>query len=131
LTGYVTERVMQAANRWQGLERFEDPGTADDLKRAREAANRGVDLVYFGAIIATALLTATFLSIILARLHPLVPLLLVLATLPQMVRSFAYDWFIGGHLYDSMPQTRRMQESLEMQLLPEPAKDVRLYERTT
>jgi ATP-binding cassette subfamily B protein len=127
LTGYVTERVMQAANRWQGLERFEDPEFADDLKRAREAANRGADLVYFGAIIASALLTAAGLSITLAQLHPLVPLLLLLATLPQMARAFAYDWFIGGHLYGSTPQTRRMQESLEMQLLPEPAKDVRLY----
>jgi len=56
LTGYVTERVMQAANRWQGLARFEDPCFADDLKRAREAASRGVDLVYFGAIVALALL---------------------------------------------------------------------------
>jgi len=127
LTSYVTEQVMQAANRWQGLERFEDPGFADDLKRAREAANRGVDLVYFGAIVASALLTALSLSITLGGLHPLVPFLLILATLPQMARAFAYDWFIGGHLYSSTPQTRRMQESREMLLLPNPAKDVRLY----
>jgi len=127
LTGYVTEQVMQAANRWQGLERFEDPSFADDLKRAREAATRGVDLVYYGAIVALALLTALSLSITLGGLHPLVPLLLILATLPQMARAFAYDWFIGGHLYDSTPQTRRMQESREMLLSPSPAKDVRLY----
>jgi len=127
LTGYVTAQVMQAANRWQGLERFEDAGFADDLKRAREAANCGVDLVYYGAIVALALFTALSLSITLGGLHPLVPLLLILATLPQMARAFAYDWFIGGHLYNSTPQTRRMQESLEMLLLPEPAKDVRLY----
>ncbi len=127
LSGYITEQVMQAANRWQGLERFEDPGFADDLKRAREAANRGVDLVYFGAIVALALLTALSLSITLAGLNPLVPVLLMLATLPQMARSFAYDWFIGGHLYNSTPQTRRLQESREMLLSPEPAKDVRLY----
>src|SRR5260221_10147792 len=127
LTGYVTEQVMQAANRWQGLERFEDPGFADDLKRAREAANRGVDLVYFGAIVASALLTALSLSITLGGLHPLVPLLLILATLPQMARAFAYDWFIGGHLYDSTPHTRRLQENREMLLSPSPAKDVRLY----
>src|SRR5260221_12660517 len=127
LTGYVTEQVMQAANRWQGLERFEDPGFADDLKRAREAANRGVDLAYFGAIVALALLTPLGLSITLGGLNPLVPVLLILATLPQMARAFAYDWFIGGHLYDSTPQTRRLQESREMLLSPEPAKDVRLY----
>lgn len=127
LTAYVTERVMQAVNRWQGLARFEDSSFADDLKRGREAADRGVDLVYFGAIVALALLTTLSLSITLAGLHPLVPVLLILATLPQMASAFAYDWFIGGHLYNSTPQTRRMQESLEMQLLPGPAKDVRLY----
>ena len=76
-------------------------GFADDLLRAREAAHRGVDLVYYGAIVTLALLTALSLSIALGGLHPLVPLLLILATLPQMARAFAYDWFIGGHLYDS------------------------------
>lgn len=128
LTGYITEQVIQAANCWQGLERFEDPRFADDLQRAREAATRsGLDLVYFGAIVALAMLTALSLSITLVGLHPLIPLLLILATLPQMVRSFAYEWFISGHLYDSTPQTRRMQESLETLLSPSPAKDVRLY----
>src|SRR5260370_14341219 len=94
---------MQASNRWQGLERFEDPSFADDLQRALEAATRGVDLVYFGAIVALALLTALSLSITLGGLHPLVPLLLILATLPQMARAFAYDWFIGGDPYVSTP----------------------------
>jgi ATP-binding cassette, subfamily B, bacterial len=127
LTGYVSEQVMLAANRWQGLERFEDPRFADDLHRAREAATRSIDLVYFGAIVALAMLTALSLSITLVGLHPLIPLLLILATLPQMARSFAYEWFISGHLYDSTPQTRRLQESLETLLSPRPAKDVRLY----
>src|SRR5712692_8127682 len=127
LTGYVSEQVMLAANRWQGLERFEDPRFADDLHRSREAATRSIDLVYFGAIVALAMLTALSLSITLVGLHPLIPLLLILATLPQMASSFAYEWFISGHLYDSTPQTRRMQESLETLLLPRPAKDVRLY----
>src|SRR5260370_11179949 len=45
LTGYVTEQVIQAANRWHGLVRFEDPSFADDLKRARQPANRGCDLL--------------------------------------------------------------------------------------
>jgi ATP-binding cassette subfamily B protein len=127
LTGYITEQVIQAANRWQGLERFEDPRFADDLQRAREAATRSVDLVYYGAIVALALLTALSLSITLVGLHLLIPLLLILATLPQMARSFAYEWSISGHLYNSTPQTRRMEDSLEMLLSPKPAKDVRLY----
>ncbi len=128
LTGYITEQLIQATNRWQGLERFEDPRFVDDLHRAREeAARRGLDLVYFGAIVALALLTVLSLSITLGGLHPLIPLLLILATLPQMARSFAYEWFISGHLHDSTPQTRRLQESRDMLLSPEPAKDVRLF----
>src|SRR5260370_6662324 len=128
LPGYLTEQVMQAANRWQGLERFEDPRFADDLHRSREeAARSGLDLVYFGAVVSLALLTALSLSITLAGLHPLIPFLLILAMLPQMARSFAFEWFISGHLYDSTPQTRRLRESREMLLLPEPAKDGRLY----
>ncbi|HKV02067.1 MAG TPA: hypothetical protein VJQ26_08075, partial [Ktedonobacteraceae bacterium] len=128
LTGYITEQLIEAANRWQGLARFEDPRFADDLHRAREeAARSGLDLVYFGAIVALALLTALSLSITLVGLHPLIPFLLILATLPQMARSFAYEWYISGHLYDSTPQTRRLRESREMLLSPEPAKDVRLY----
>ncbi len=127
LTGYITEQVMLAANRWQGLERFEDPGFADDLHRAREATSRSVDLVYFGAIVTLALLTALSLSITLVGLHPLIPLLLILATLPQMARSFEYEWSRGFNIYVQTPQTRRMEDSRDMLLRPEPAKDVRLY----
>ena len=127
LTGYITEQVMLAANRWQGLERFEDPGFADDLQRAREATSRSVDLIYFGAIVTLAMLTALSLSITLTALHPLVPLLLILATLPQMARSFEYEWSRGFNIYVATPQTRRMEDSRDMLLRPEPAKDVRLY----
>ncbi|MGH2354676.1 MAG: hypothetical protein ACRDJN_23955, partial [Chloroflexota bacterium] len=31
LTGYVTGRLIRAANSWRGLARFEDPAFADDL----------------------------------------------------------------------------------------------------
>jgi ATP-binding cassette, subfamily B, bacterial len=128
LTGYLTEQVMLAANRWQGLERFEDPRFADDLHRARESAARsGLDLFDYGSRTVLALLTALSLAVTLAGLHPLIPLLLILATLPQMAREFEFEWSIGGHLYDSTPQTRRLQESREMLLSPTSAKDVRLY----
>src|SRR5712692_9768017 len=128
LTGYVTEQVMQATNRWQGLERFEDPSFADDLHGAHEFATRsGLYMIDYGSRTVLALLTALCLAVTLAGLHPLIPLLLILATLPRMAREFEYGWSIGGHLYDGTAQTRRLQDSLEMALLPQPAKDVRLY----
>ncbi len=59
LTGYLSEQVILAANRWQGLARFEDPSFADDLRRARESAARsGLDLIDYGSRTALALLTA-------------------------------------------------------------------------
>ncbi len=128
LTGYLTEQVILAANRWQGLARFEDPSFADDLHRAHESAARsGLDLIDYGSRTVLALLTALSLSITLVGLHPLIPLLLILATLPRMAREFEFEWSIGGHLYDGTPQTRRLQESREMLLSPTSAKDVRLY----
>jgi len=67
LTGYLTEQVMLAANRWQGLERFEDPSFADDLHGAHEFATRsGLSMIDYGSRIVLALLTAISLSF----LHP-------------------------------------------------------------
>src|SRR5712692_3068121 len=128
LTGYITEQVMLAANRWQGLERFEDQSFADDLHGAHEFATRsGLYMIDYGSRTVLALMTVLSLAVTLAGLHPLIPLLLILATLPRMAREFEYGWSIGGHLYDGTAQTRRLQDSLEMALLPQPAKDVRLY----
>src|SRR5260370_42284780 len=89
LTGYITEQVMLAANRWQGLERFEDPSFADDLHRAHEFATRsGLYMIDYGSRTVLALLTALCLAVTLAGLRPLVPLLLILAPLPRMARQF-------------------------------------------
>ena len=50
LTGYVTEQLIRAANRWQGLARFEDPALADDLQRSRRyASESGLELILSGA----------------------------------------------------------------------------------
>ncbi len=59
LTGYVTEQVIRATNRWHGLARFEGPALADDLARSRRYASRGgLELIVFGAQAALHLFTA-------------------------------------------------------------------------
>jgi hypothetical protein len=45
VTGIVTERLMQAANRWHGLARFEDQECADDVERATKRAAPGVPML--------------------------------------------------------------------------------------
>lgn len=80
LLGHFTSRIIEAANSWLGLARFEDTAMADDLHRAREEGTwAGLKLLQHFAEIALALFTGVTLVVTLFRLHPLVPLLLVLA----------------------------------------------------
>jgi len=129
LTSYVTEQLLRAANRWQGLERFEDPSFADDLQRARShAARGGLELMVYGTQAVMELLSAASLALVLLGLQPLVPLVLILATLPQMAQYWEYRNRTGSHLYTQTAETRRLEYSRDVLLSPESAKDVRLYE---
>ena len=128
LTGYVTEQIIRAANRLQGLARFEDPDFADDLQRARKRSTRGaLDLTIYVGRSAIELFTASSLALVLFALHPLVPFLLILATLPQMKRQWEYSERTISHLYIQTPESRRLEYSREVLLTPDAAKDVHLY----
>ena len=128
LTGYVTEQVIRAANRLQGLARFEDPDFADDLQRARKRATRGgLDLTLYVGRAAIELFTAGGLALVLFALHPLIPFLLILATLPQMKRQWEYSERTMSHLYIQTPEARRLEYCREVLLTPDAAKDVHLY----
>ncbi len=128
LTGYVTEQIIRAANRLQGLARFEDPDFADDLQRARKRSTRGaLDLTIYVGRAAIELFTAGALALVLFALHPLFPFLLILATLPQMKRQWEYSERTISHLYIQTPESRRLEYSRQVLLTPDAAKDVHLY----
>ena len=128
LTGYVTEQIIRAANRLQGLAPFEDPVFADDLQRARKRAPRGaLDLIIYVGRAAIALFTAGGLALVLFALHPLVPFLLILAALPQMKKQWEYSERTISHLYIQTAESRRLEYSREVLLAPEAAKDIHLY----
>ncbi len=129
LTGYVTEQLIRTANRWHGIARFEDPALADDLERARDrASNVGMRLMVTGTELVVALFTAAGLMAVLLGLHPIVPVLLVIAMLPLVAREWEYQRRTEMTLYTQTPETRRLMYARDMLLLPEPAKDVRLYD---
>ncbi len=128
LTGYVNEQIIRAANRWRGLARFEDPGFADDLHRASRRASTGaLELMVYIGRAAVDIFTATSLALVLLGLHPLVPFLLILATLPQMRRQWEFSVRTFVYLYFQTPEARRLQYCREVLLTPETAKDVHLY----
>lgn len=128
LAGSLSERMTRAANGWQGLARFEDPGFADDLQRVRHGADRmGLQILLGSASIVLHLATMAALALTLVGLHPLAPLGVFLASIPQMALTWDYMNAIGSHLYFKTPEARRLEDSREAVLAPELAKDVRLY----
>jgi ATP-binding cassette subfamily B protein len=128
LTVRVAEQIMQATNRWPGIARFEDPEFANDLERARSWANNaGLDLLLGIATLLIAVFTALGIILVLAQLHWLIPLFLVLATVPHMARRWDFVKKTRGYIYAQTPRARQLQDSREAVLNPEFDKDVRLY----
>lgn len=128
LAGAVTERLMLAVSGWQGLARFEDPALADDLERARKrGAQGGLELITYGTRSVLSLFTIVTLLLVLVRLQPVIPALLILATLPQMVRHLEFAHRMRDAIYGQTPDSRRLTYQRDAVLLPELAKDVRLY----
>jgi len=128
LTGHFSEQIIQATNAWRGIARFEDPALADDLERVRTGMDRkSLVLLLQGASATLQLLTAGGFLLILARLHPLAPLVLLIAGIPEVIFLWSNMEAIGSHLYYKAPDARRLEYDRETVLAIEPAKDVRLY----
>ena len=128
LNVHIAEQLILAANRWRGLARFEDPAFADDLDIARRRASRGgLYVLLYGAEFALYLTTSIGLLLVLFTLSPLIPAILVVASLPLITSIHAYRQRTGNHLYVQTPESRRLEYGRDMLLTPEPAKDVRLY----
>ncbi len=128
LTGYITEQLIRAVNRWQGLARFEDPRWVDDLERSqRYASQTGLQIMVHGASAVLGLFTVIGIALLLVGLHPLLPLLLLLASVPQTIYQWRYERVTGFHLYVQTPEGRQLDYNRDQLITPEPAKDVRLY----
>ena len=128
LTGYITEQLIRAVNRWQGLARFEDPSWVDDLERSQQFASQtGLRIMVHGASAVLGLFTVIGIALLLVGLHPLLPLLLLLASVPQTIYQWRYERVTGFHLYVQTPEGRQLDYNRDQLITPEPAKDVRLY----
>ncbi len=128
LSADVTERLIETANRWHGVARFEDPAYADDLNRVSGQAGRGgMEVLYYGSRAVLAVFTAAALGLTLAGLHPLIPLVLLAATVPVMARQWEFRDRMGSAIYVQTPEAERLRYCKEVPFIPGLAKDVRLY----
>lgn len=129
LTVHVNGQLIATANRWHGLARFEDPTFADHLTTARNRATRGpVDLIAYGGRFGQSLVTIVAMAMALWRLHPLAPLLLVLAHVPQALQENTFGQTMANTLHVQSAETRRLSNYRDAVLSPIAAKDVRLFD---
>ena len=80
-----------------------------------------------GASAVLGLFTVIGIALLLIGLHPLLPLLLLLASVPQTIYQWRYERVTGFHLYVQTPEGRQLDYNRDQLITPEPAKDVRLY----
>ena len=71
--------------------------------------------------------TASGLVLVLGSLHPLLPFVLILATLPQVARQWNFEDRMGSHLYAQTEEARQLLYLRDVMLRPAVAKDAHLY----
>lgn len=124
----VGDRLLETTNRWQGVGRFEDPATADDLSNAAgRAANAGNDLLMQAAPIIPGMIGSITLSLALAAVHPVIPLLVIAASLPHLVTSYAFMDKVYSSLLWQTADGRRLRDTRDMPIRPDLAPDVHLF----
>ncbi len=85
-------------------------------------------LLAAGAQVVVDATSAISFVAIQSGLHPLAPVAVVLATVPNALRQWEYGHRTCGYVYEQTPEARRLEYLRDSVLTPEPAKDVRLYD---
>lgn len=128
-TVHTGDRLLAATNRWHGVERFENPKTADDLNLAGgRGVDVGVNLLMQGGPLVGFALTSVALCVTIGALHPLVPMLLIVATLPQLIDIYEFQNRVFSHIAWQIPAARRLHYTHQLPIAPGEAKDYRLFE---
>lgn len=128
LTAHINLLLMGKADTFPDLHRFEDSKFYDELRILQEQIN----FQPMSYIANLAMGGSSFFSLItmILLLFPLgfwIPLVIIIATLPQIYVSFQYETIIWGAMYEKSPEARRMQYCSSVMLTDTYAKEVRLF----
>src|SRR5712692_3654720 len=128
LTGHVGLLVLSRVNTLTDLSRFEDPALYDDLKTIGERVpHLARNLLRSTTEAAQAGLAAAGLCLLLASLHPLIPLVLLSAIIPATLVQ-RYGATLRWHLQLETTELERRQEYwLEVGTSPGYAREVQLF----
>ncbi|MEH2309721.1 ABC transporter ATP-binding protein [Nostoc sp.] len=128
LTAHISLLLMRKADTFSDLSRFEDSLFYDELQLLQQQVgykplNLLENLVESGRSLVT-------LIVIVGLLIPLafwIPLVIAIATIPQIVVSSQYGKAIWLNLFENSPQARRMEYYTSVMLTDTYAKEIRLF----
>ncbi|MDE2993042.1 MAG: ABC transporter ATP-binding protein [Chloroflexota bacterium] len=125
--GEVDRRLMRAGSTLVDLYRVEHPSFRDELHLLRyRAAIRGPRLLVFLQR-SLPLLTLIGLLILLARLHPLLPLLLTAVAVPHLIAEEHYSRRTYQAMIRQARPAREMDYCGRLATQPSSAKEVRVF----
>ena len=128
LTARINLLLIRKADTFADLSRFEDPAFYDELQLLQQQTSyQPLSLLQTLVDGARSLVTIVAMIGLLAPLGIWVPLVMVIATAPQIIVSLYYEATIWYTLYEKSPQARRMQYYTSVMLTDTYAKEVRLF----
>lgn len=128
LTAHVNFLLLDKADSFKDLMRFEDSYFYDELQLIQEqVVYQPTNLLGTVSIVFRELITMATMLILLSPLGWWIPLLILLAFLPQTYFSFQIQWDIWETMSEKSPQARKMQYYSSVMLTDTYAKEVRLF----
>jgi ATP-binding cassette subfamily B protein len=128
LSAQINLMLMQKADQLPDLAPFEDAKFYDELRLIRDEVNyRPLQLLNVLSTDLRELFTTLSMLLLLIPLGWWIPLLILLATLPQAWASFRLQEKAWEIMSDKSPQARRMEYCSSVMLTDTYAKEVRLF----
>jgi len=128
LTAHISLLLMHKADSFPDLSRFEDSQFYDDLQLLQEQINyKPLNLLNNLVELGRSLVTLIVIVGLLVPLAFWIPLVIGIATIPQIVVSSQYGRAIWLTLFENSPHARRMQYYTSVMLTDTYAKEIRLF----
>ncbi|MTJ46492.1 ABC transporter ATP-binding protein [Dolichospermum sp. UHCC 0259] len=129
LAAHISLLLMRKADSFADLSRFEDAEFYDELQILQQQVSyKPLNLVENLVELSRSLIT---LIVVIGLLIPLafwIPLVIAIATIPQIVVSSQYGRAIWITLFENSPQARKMEYYTTVMLTDTYAKEIRLFQ---
>ncbi|MBU7584321.1 MAG: ABC transporter ATP-binding protein [Nostoc sp. TH1S01] len=129
LTAHISLLLMRKADNFADLSRFEDALFYDELQLLQQQVGyKPLSLLENLVELSRSFVTLIVIVGLLVPLAFWIPLVIAIATIPQIVVSSQYGKTIWLTLFENSPQARRMQYYTSVMLTDTYAKEIRLFQ---